>query len=149
MPFGYLEFSRAIGREPCPIMRARAGGGGQYLTNRCQTSWTAKGCEPVGLSTVANLLDCQRVQTSWTAKGCEPVGRPMVASLLVCQRMRISWTANGCEPVGLPTVATFRLSSNLLAPPGRLYKELRFSIERHTNYNNKYTKSKHFSSLSL
>ena len=30
VPFGYLEFSRAIGREPCPIMCARtaAGGGG-------------------------------------------------------------------------------------------------------------------------
>ena len=28
MPFGYLEFSRAIGRKPCPQMRARGGGGG-------------------------------------------------------------------------------------------------------------------------
>ena len=45
------------------------------------------GCEPVGLPTVANQLDCQRVQTSWTAKGCEPVGRPkvaMVGPLLEC-----------------------------------------------------------------
>ena len=147
MPFGYLEFSRAIGREPCPIMRARAaaggGGGGRPApapvpgpgrarvlvlvlvlglglgslpglvlfesglkgmgrypnqtrsapptdplrcqvsnrsANRCQTSWTANGCEPVGLPTDANLLDCQRLRTCWTAKGCslsfgfEPVG---------------------------------------------------------------------------
>ena len=28
MPFGYLEFSRAIGRELCPHMRARAAAGG-------------------------------------------------------------------------------------------------------------------------
>ena len=28
MPFGYLEFSRAIGREPCPHMRTRAAAGG-------------------------------------------------------------------------------------------------------------------------
>ena len=47
--------------------------------NRCQTSWTANGCEPVGLPTVANLLDCQqlrqRLRTSQlTAKGCKPIG---------------------------------------------------------------------------
>ena len=28
MPFGYLEFSRAIGRELCPHVRARAAAGG-------------------------------------------------------------------------------------------------------------------------
>ena len=28
MPFGYLEFSRAIGRDLCPHMRARAAAGG-------------------------------------------------------------------------------------------------------------------------
>ena len=29
VPFGYLEFSRAFGRKPCPHMRARAAGGGR------------------------------------------------------------------------------------------------------------------------
>ena len=28
VPFGYLEFSRAIGRKPCPHMRKRAAAGG-------------------------------------------------------------------------------------------------------------------------
>jgi len=27
VPFGYLEFSRAIGRKPCPHARVAAGGG--------------------------------------------------------------------------------------------------------------------------
>ena len=134
----------------CVHARARAAGPGSgsgsgsypawFFLNQVSRVWTT-------LDPNQTRSDPPRQQTRSAVRirtdpptGVRLVGRPRVASLLDCQRLRTYWTANGCEPVGLPKVANqldgqrvqwlgrkvaaFHLGSNLLAPPGRLYKGL-------------------------
>ena len=116
---------RAIEREPFPIMRARAaaggGGGGRPVPGSGSGSGSGSGPGPgPGLGSLPGLV----LFRTDPPTGVRPVGRPMVTSLLVCQWLRACWTANSYEPVGRPKVAAFRLGSNMLAPPGVLYKAL-------------------------
>ena len=95
MPFGYLEFSRAIGREPCPLMRAPPAG-----RCRCRAGLGSGS----GSGSLPGLILFESGLRVWVAS-IRSTTRTRPAPLSGSERLRTSWTANGCEPVGLPKVA--------------------------------------------
>ena len=149
MPFGYLEFSRAKRRELCPHMQAcarappLAAGGGRPVPG---WGWVRVPYLAWFFLNQVSRYDPKQTRSAPELDRTRSARQQTAPRHLDCQQLRLL----GCQQTRLlgRKVATFRLGSNLLAPPGRLYKGLQFSIViyRHTNYN---TKSKHFSSLSL
>ena len=104
MPFGYLEFSRAIGREPCPIMRARAaaGGGGGGRPVPVPGSLPGLVLFESGLKGMGRYPNQTRSAVRFRTDlptGVRPVGRPMVANLLDCQRLQPFVWVRTCWPL--------------------------------------------------
>ena len=140
MPFGYLEFSRAIGREPCPLMRAPplAAAAGRPVpglgSGPVLISGSGSGSLPglvlfesglTGMGYAKHTRSAIQIRTgpptdpprypdpnrsSWTTNSCD------------CS----NWTANSCncwvEPLQRfrPNRCNLSLGSDPLAPPGAL-----------------------------
>ena len=136
MPFGYLEFSRAIGRKPCPHMRAcAAAGAGRPVPGRARARARAR--DRVRVPYPARFF-LNRVSRIWVVRSI-----PATLSGSEQPRQRLSVNRRGSLAVAAiePNCCNFSSSSDQIAPPGALFIALRF-------LNLRYTKTKN-SSLSL
>ena len=151
MPFGYLKFSRAIGRDLCPpahvYMRAAAGGGGRPAPVPGSGSGSGLGLGS-GSSSLPGLvlfesglagMSCSATRTRPAPlrpanrpaplSGSEPI-RQRLRTSLDYQRLRTNWTAKGCNSSDR-TVASFRWVRTCWSLLERYIKRSHLSIETH------------------
>ena len=87
MPFGYLEFSRAIGREPCPIMRARAAAGGGGRPAPAPGSGPGPGLG-LGLGSLPGLVLFESGLKGMGRTRSDPLRYPIRSPTGVCERIQ-------------------------------------------------------------